>query len=293
MFDLQRAHQVADAADGEPVVALLDAEQQPGAERIAAAGGIGDAAFVRRRDVVDLAIGMDRRALRTAGDDVGLHHAGDVLRAPAGAFLQQVGFVIVDGDVGGLFDERAQLGAVEQRHRLAWIEHEWNTRFAELPRVLDHALVTVGADDADADPGHIAHMVVMAAHHRARVEGGDLVVVQIGGDEGLRREQFRDFPDVVQRDVELFEIRAIGAEVLPDGRHRNRMAAQQFQVVGDVARAAAELTAHARHQEGHVQDVHLVRQDVVLELVLEHHDGVVGERTADQCRHRTTRFSTE
>ena len=52
VLDLQRAHQVADAADGQPVVALLDAEDQAGAERVAAAGRIGDAAFVRRRDVV-------------------------------------------------------------------------------------------------------------------------------------------------------------------------------------------------------------------------------------------------
>src|SRR5690606_41534992 len=42
----------------------------------------------------------------------------------------------------------------------------------------------------------------------------------------------------------------------------------------------------ARDQEGDVQDVHLVRQDVVLELVREHHDGVVGEGTTDQGGHR-------
>src|SRR3546814_10109400 len=64
VLDLQRAHQVADAADGEPVVVLLDAEDQAGAERVAAAGGIGDAALVRGRHVVDLAVGMDHRAMR-------------------------------------------------------------------------------------------------------------------------------------------------------------------------------------------------------------------------------------
>jgi hypothetical protein len=36
MLDLQRAHQVADAPDRHPVAALLDAEDQPRAERIAA-----------------------------------------------------------------------------------------------------------------------------------------------------------------------------------------------------------------------------------------------------------------
>ena len=88
-----------------------------------------------------------------------------------------------------------------------------------------------------------------------------------------------------RRMSELVEVLAVGAEVLADGGHRDRIAAEQLEVVGDVAGAAAELAAHARHQERHVQDVHLVRQDVVLELVREHHDGVVGQGTADQCRH--------
>ena len=81
---------------------------------------------------------------------------------------------------------------------------------------------------------------------------------------------------------QCLEVVAVGPEILADRRHRDRVAAQQLQVVGDVAGAAAELAAHARHQERHVQDVHLVRQDVVLELVLEHHDGVVGQGAADQ-----------
>ena len=40
--------------------------------------------------------------------------------------------------------------------------------------------------------------------------------------------------------------------------------AQQLEVVGDVARAAAELAPHLRHQEGHVQHVQLVGKDVGL-----------------------------
>src|SRR5690554_3376987 len=116
MLDLERAHQVADPADGHPVAALLDAEDQAGAERVAAAGGIGDAALVRRRHVHALARGVDHRPLRALGDDVGLHPLHDLLAAPAGALLQQVGLVVVDGHVVGLLDERAQLLAVEQRH---------------------------------------------------------------------------------------------------------------------------------------------------------------------------------
>jgi hypothetical protein len=117
------------------------------------------------------------------------------------------------------------------------------------------------------------------------MEGGDLVVVQVGGHERLRGEHVRQFPHLVQADAQALEPRPVGTEILADGRHRDRILAQQLEVVGDVAGAAAELAAHLRHQEGHVQDVHLVRQDVVLEMVLEHHDGVVGQGTADQGRH--------
>src|SRR5690606_5281110 len=73
VLDLERAHQVADAADGHPVAALFDAEDQAGAERVAAAGRIGDAALVRGRHVVGLAGRVDRGALRALGGDVGLH----------------------------------------------------------------------------------------------------------------------------------------------------------------------------------------------------------------------------
>jgi len=119
------------------------------------------------------------------------------------------------------------------------------------------------------------------------VERGDLVVVQVGGDERLRGEQLVDHLDVVEADAAGFEVLAVGAEVGADGGHRNRVAAQQLEVVGDVAGTAAELAPHARDQERDVQDVDLVRQDVVLELVGEHHDGVVSQRTADQRRHRS------
>ena len=58
---------------------------------------------------------------------------------------------------------------------------------------------------------------------------------------------------------QLVELLAVRPEILADGRHRQRIGAEQLEVVGDVAGAAAELAAHARHQERHVQDVDLVR----------------------------------
>ena len=53
-------------------------------------------------------------------------------------------------------------------------------------------------------------------------------------------------------------------EVQTDAAHRIAHVAEQLQVVGDVARAAAELAPHLRHQERHVQHVELVGKDVLL-----------------------------
>ncbi len=122
------------------------------------------------------------------------------------------------------------------------------------------------------------------------MECGDLVVVEVGRDERLRGIEIGQLLDAIKANLVAREVLAVRREVLADGRHRQRIGAEQLEVVGDVAGAAAELAAHARHQERHVQHVHLVGQDVVLELVLEHHDGVVGQRAADQCRHRSFRM---
>src|SRR3546814_14799628 len=86
VFDLERTHQVADTADGQPVAALLDAEDQAGAECVASAGGVGDAALVRGRHVDVIASGVDHRALGPARGAVGLDPLRALLFVPCGAF---------------------------------------------------------------------------------------------------------------------------------------------------------------------------------------------------------------
>ncbi len=73
-----------------------------------------------------------------------------------------------------------------------------------------------------------------------------------------------------------------------DGAHRMAVAFQQAEVVRDIAGAAAEVPSQRRHDEGHVQQVDLVRQYVIAEAAGIHHHRVVGERAADQCRHAST-----
>ncbi len=114
---------------------------------------------------------------------------------------------------------------------------------------------------------------------------GDLVVVEIGGDECLSRELVVDHRHVAAVDVALVHPAAVAGEVLADGGHGQRIAAEQLEIVGDVTGAASEFLSHLRNQERHAEHVHLVGQDVILEAIVEHHDVVIGNRTANQSCH--------
>ena len=83
------------------------------------------------------------------------------------------------------------------------------------------------------------------------------------------------------REFQLVHAPQIGSGIVADGRQDEGVATEQFQGVGDIAGAAAVFAPQLRHEEGHVQDVDLVRQDVVLEMTVEDHDVVVGDRAAD------------
>src|SRR5690606_37993883 len=100
------------------------------------------------------------------------------------------------------------------------VENERDAKFGELPAILEHRLVTVRPDDAETDPLDVPDVVFIGAHHRPGMEGGDLVVVQVGGDEGLGGIEVRDLLDVVQADAAGLEMLPVWAEVLPDRRHR-------------------------------------------------------------------------
>ena len=118
--------------------------------------------------------------------------------------------------------------------------------------------------------------------HRPGVEGGDLVVVEIGGDERLGGELAGDLLEQLGADAKLGEALEVRLNVLAHARHHQRLLAQQLQVVGDVARGAAVFAPHLRRQEADVEDVQLVGQQVVPEAVREHHDGVVRDRAGDE-----------
>jgi len=143
--------------------------------------------------------------------------------------------------------------------------------------MLQHAVAAVGCHDAERHVARVADLVVVREVHRPRMEGSDLVVVEVGGDEGLRGVGVGHAAHVGGGQPEVLEALQVEAGVVANRRHDQRRAAEQLEVVGDVAGTAAVFAPHVGHQEGDVEDVDLLRQDVVLEAVLEHHDGVVGE----------------
>jgi len=63
--------------------------------------------------------------------------------------------------------------------------------------VAQHAVAAVRRDDAEFDVGYLAHVVLVRVVHRAGVEGGNLVVGEVGGDEGLRGVGAGNVADVV------------------------------------------------------------------------------------------------
>ncbi len=78
-----------------------------------------------------------------------------------------------------------------------------------------HALAPVGRHDADGDVVRLAHLVQVRVLHRAGMKGGDLVVVQVGGDEGLRGVLAVDDPHVVVRHAGCAHPLPVRAEVAP------------------------------------------------------------------------------
>ena len=55
-------------------------------------------------------------------------------------------------------------------------------------RVLQHASASIGRNNAERNPLGVEHVILLGESHRARVEGGNLIVIKIGGDKGLPSE---------------------------------------------------------------------------------------------------------
>ena len=117
-----------------------------------------------------------------------------------------------------------------------------------------------------------------------------------------RKDGSQFFADVVSRPIQFGGLPACfvvaldtSARVRAETEVRDHLftlqrAADAAQVERDVAGTAAPLAPYLADLERHRQHPQLLRQDVTGKLVREHHDGVVGQRTADQCAHGTKFF---
>ena len=151
--------------------------------------------------------------------------------------------------------------------------------------MLQHALLAVRADDRQRGAERARNVVFVRVIHRAGMKRGDLIVVEVGGDERLRGELSGYALQMLGADAQAAQALEVGPDVLADRRHDERILAEELQVVRDVARGAAIFAAHLRRKKADVEDVQLIGQQVVTEAVGKHHDGVVGDRTGDQCFH--------
>ena len=149
-----------------------------------------------------------------------------------------------------------------------------------------HRVAAVRGDDGQADVAALGgHRREMRLSHGPGVEGGDLVVGLIGDDDGLRGVVVVDAAHAAQVQPQALQPRPVILPVRSQGGHDDRLTAQGFVGVGDVARTPTVLAPQGGHQEGHVQDVHLFRQDLLCKAPLEVGDGVKGQGSADQGRH--------
>ena len=76
--------------------------------------------------------------------------------------------------------------------------------------------------------------------HGPGIEPGNLVVGQIRGDVGPGGELAGNLLDARERQPQALQPLPVRAEIPPRGGHNDGLLPQQRQIVGDIARGAAE-----------------------------------------------------
>jgi hypothetical protein len=126
--------------------------------------------------------------------------AAELLHGLARLLLDDPRLVVVHGEGARALHHLQQLRAGEHRQPLPGIEHE-----RAIPRRRGRALCSTipcrpsGRTIASLVSGRVPDAVQVRKGHGARMEGGDLVVVDVGGDESLGRELVVELAHVVGR----------------------------------------------------------------------------------------------
>jgi hypothetical protein len=111
---------------------------------------------------------------------------------------------------------------------------------------------------------------------------GDLIIVCVGGDEGLCCIGIVEAAYAACTDTLHFQAFKIGRAILSDSGHDQWIAAEQFQVVSDIARTPTILASYAGHQKRDIDLVELISQQGFGKASVKGHDGVKRKRTANQ-----------
>src|SRR5882672_4275906 len=284
--DLDRSHQGGESSRLLPVETRNDAVEQARAVRIAAARGIDDGLRLGAGNVDSIAVGIDDGAFGASRENQRLEPGREVFELASGTLLEHPAFVVVDRQVARPLDESEQLLARKHRHSLARVEHEWDAQVRKLARVLQHPFLSVGRDDRKAGSQLPRDLVFVRLMHRAGMDRRDLVVVQVRRDECLGGERTGYLAHAFEVDAEALEPLEIQQRIVSHRAHDQGFRTQALQVVGDIARTAAELTSEHGNEKRDVEDVDLLGKDVLAEAAREHHDVVVGDRTANKdARH--------
>ena len=95
-----------------------------------------------------------------------------------------------------MVDERFQILTVKHRQTLARVEDKGDPSLGELHGMRHHTVTSVGRHNANSDVVRILDGVQMRHIHGARMERRDLIVIEVGGNEGLGGEMFIHLADV-------------------------------------------------------------------------------------------------
>src|ERR1700679_2534359 len=167
------------------------------------------------RDPARALLGVDHRPLGALGHHQGIDLRRDISDRVTGLLLQQTPLIVVDRHPAGLGDEGFELLGAEHGHALAGVENKGNLRGGKLRRMLDHGLAAVRGHDAERDAGSgIGHPIQVGMLHCSGVKGRDLVVIEVGGDEGLSGKGVVHRLDVVEGDALGLHVVAVRPKIM-------------------------------------------------------------------------------
>ena len=143
--------------------------------------------------------------------------------------------------------------------------------------VLQHRIPSVRRNNAKFDIGSCRDFGQVRKVHGTRMKTIDLVVVNIRDDHGLGRVGVVNCSHKLCRYSLRLHALDIRTTIQAHCGHGQWCTAKLFECVGNIARASPKIATQRRHQKRDIENVQLIRQDLLTEPTLEIHDGVEGQ----------------